>query len=107
MAEEEKPISDALNDVAKEIAKQIPDSLLIRLIGEKLGETLKNLASTYGRSNIQKIVEEAIDKAVARILESPEFASRVEAIAKPLANEALIIAKQEVQVKRKEKKQRY
>jgi len=99
-------IEDGLAEVAKRIANELPDDLMERILAQKLNEALNNLSSSYGEKNIARIVEQSIDAKLNQMLydKDGEFAVRIEEVARKLGNEAIVIAKQQVAAKPKERR---
>jgi hypothetical protein len=97
---------EALNRVVKETAKElsanIPNDLVTALLSAAIEDALSDIGKSWGPGNVKNIVEDAVAKRVDRILEgSPEFSKRVDDLAASLANEALVIAKNDLSLRKR------
>jgi hypothetical protein len=90
---------ELIERVAKELAGNIPQELLVAALEDRIEESLNDLLKGgYEKTDLQKLVKDAVEERVNQILRT-KYADRVTSLADTMANEALVIAKQQIQIK--------
>lgn len=105
MSDEKKEptLDEAIEEVAKIVADQLPTDLIKRMVASKLNEALNKLGQSYGSENIETVVHKAILAKTDELLRT-DYAPQVTEIANRLANEAMVIAKREIEVRKKDRR---